>query len=86
MTLSSLIHGRDNNFSLVRIIAAFAVLLSHSYTLALGPGIDDTSAHEPLINLVGFTLGSVAVHLFFITSGFLVTASILARQNTFEFI
>jgi peptidoglycan/LPS O-acetylase OafA/YrhL len=62
-------------------LAAFAVLLSHSYALVLG-----TSAAEPLHDLLGMTPGTIAVDIFFITSGFLVTGSLLTRKNTFEFI
>jgi peptidoglycan/LPS O-acetylase OafA/YrhL len=86
MKLSSLAHGRNNNFNLIRIGAAFMVLISHSHILALGPALDDPSGNEPLIRLVGFTLGAIAVHIFFITSGFLVTGSLLSRQNTLDFL
>ncbi len=66
------LRGRDNNFNLIRFLAAFAVLYSHSYSIVLGPAAD-----EPFVHRIGHTLGSVAVDVFFITSGFLVTASLL---------
>jgi peptidoglycan/LPS O-acetylase OafA/YrhL len=81
MQLSNLAYGRDNNFNLIRIIAALAVLVSHSFTLALGPG-----NHEPVFQVLGMTLGTIAVDVFFITSGFLVTASLSVRQNAVDFI
>ena len=56
-----------NNLDLVRFIAASLVLVSHSYTLT-GRGAEPSLfAYE--------TLGGLAVAVFFIISGFLVTAS-----------
>ena len=81
MKLSNYSQGRDNNFNLIRIIAALAVLVTHSFALAIG-----TADAEPFRDSLGMTLGSVAVDVFFITSGFLVTASLLNRQSTIEFI
>lgn len=80
MKLAALAQGRDNNFNLIRILAALAVLVSHSYPTALGP-----DAPEPLEARLGMTLGLVAVDAFFVTSGFLVTASLDARQSALRF-
>lgn len=79
--LSSCAHGRDNNFNLLRLLAAFAVLFSHSFVVAIGKG-----AVEPLYTSLGVTWGYIAVDVFFVTSGFLVTSSLLARKNTVEFV
>jgi peptidoglycan/LPS O-acetylase OafA/YrhL len=79
--LSDAIDGRDNNFNLIRILAALAVLLSHSYALVRGPGTPDMFSET-----LGMTLGEIAVDVFFITSGFLVTSSLLNRQSTLEFL
>ena len=81
MKLSSYTQTRDNNFNLIRIVAAFAVLITHSFALAIGTG-----GAEPLRESLGMTLGAIAVDVFFITSGFLVTASLFARQSAIEFI
>lgn len=81
MKLSNFTQGRNNNFNLIRIVAAFAVLITHSFALAIGTG-----AAEPFRESLGMTLGSIAVDVFFITSGFLVTASLLTRQSAIEFI
>ena len=54
--LGDVAHGRDNNFNLIRALAATAVLVSHAYPIALGPG-----AVQPLQNGLGHTLGSLAV-------------------------
>lgn len=81
MKLSNYSQGRDNNFNLIRIAAALGVLVTHSFALAIGSG-----DAEPFRESLGMTLGSMAVDVFFITSGFLVTASLLSRQSTIEFI
>lgn len=81
MKLSNFTHGRENNFNLIRIVAAFAVLITHSFALAIGSG-----DAEPFRKSLGMTMGSIAVDIFFITSGFLVTASLLTRQSAIEFI
>ncbi len=79
MKLSILATGRDNNFNLIRFLAAFAVLYSHSYSIVLGM----ESNAEPFAGRIGYTLGGIAVDVFFITSGFLVTASLL-RLDSFK--
>src|SRR4051812_37390900 len=81
MKLSDVARGRDNNFNLIRVLAALAVLVTHSFTLALG-----TSDAEPFAHSLGMTPGGMAVDIFFVTSGFLVTASMLQRQNIIAFL
>ena len=68
MYLSNCTETRDNNFNLIRIIASIAVMITHSFALALGNG-----EAEPFRESLGMTMGSIAVDIFFITSGFLVT-------------
>lgn len=79
--LSDLANGRDNNFNLIRLIAACGVLVTHSYALVGLPPLS-----EPLRGLVGISFGTVAVDAFFVTSGFLVTGSLLARRNLLDFL
>ncbi|MHB8622289.1 MAG: acyltransferase family protein [Sulfuricaulis sp.] len=81
MKLSHFTQGRNNNFNLIRIVAAFAVMITHSFALAIGTG-----EAEPFRESLGMTIGSIAVDVFFIASGFLVTASLLTRQSAIEFI
>jgi peptidoglycan/LPS O-acetylase OafA/YrhL len=70
-TVSRLEAARDNNFDLIRHIAAIGVLISHAFPLALGRDHPD-----PLQGpLNGVTIGSLCVAAFFAISGFLVTAS-----------
>lgn len=78
--LSAYVGGRDNNFNLLRLIAAIMVLYSHSFALATG-----SSSAEPWL-LLGVTPGSVAVDIFFVTSGFLVTGSLIARKELCSFV
>lgn len=73
--------SRDNNFNLLRALAALAVLGSHSFTLALGP-----TAIEPLMTTLGMSLGTMAVGVFFTISGYLVTASLLSRGSVSDFL
>ena len=63
------------------MIAAFAVIVSHSFTLATG---DRTL--EPFKNFFGISLGAMAVDIFFITSGLLVSRSLLVRTDIKFFI
>ena len=81
MRLVDVASGRDNNFNLIRMVAAWAVLLSHSFVLATG-----SDAAEPLRDSLGKTWSAMAVDVFFITSGFLVTASLHARGSALEFV
>ena len=61
---------RDNNFDLLRLLAAWLVLFSHSYPIA-GQLIGD-----PFTRYVGIdTFGGVGVAIFFVLSGYLVTQS-----------
>lgn len=72
--------GRDNNFNLIRFISALAVILSHSYPLTIGEGV-----LEPFEKTIGLSLGEIAVHIFFVTSGFLVTGSLIRNNNIKDF-
>lgn len=81
MKLSGFTQGKNNNFNAIRIAAAFAVLITHSFALAVGSG-----DAEPFQATLGMTIGSIAVDVFFITSGFLVTNSLFSRQSAVEFV
>ncbi len=79
--LSTCTTGRDNNFNLMRFIAASLVLFSHSFALKAGTG-----EAGPLFGIIGMTAGGIAVDLFFITSGFLITYSYFSRNNLLAFV
>lgn len=68
--LADVCGGRDNNLNLIRMVAASAVLVSHAFPIAFGPG-----TAEPLEAILDRTLGSVAVFIFFAISGFLIARS-----------
>ncbi len=79
--LQTFVHGRDNSYHLLRLMAASAVLFSHSFPLASGDRRD-----EPLRTALGCTPGSIAVDLFFLISGLLVTISLLRRNSAADFV
>ena len=76
MHLGEQTRARDNNFNLIRAVAATAVLVSHAWPLSLGAGTP-----EPLLAIVGASLGTLAVYVFFAISGFLIAMS-FARSNS----
>lgn len=61
---------RENNLNLLRLVAALAVMVSHAWPIVHGPG-----TAEPLEAATGYTLGTMAVMVFFGLSGFLIAAS-----------
>lgn len=79
-TLANLSRGRDNNLTLLRFLAASLVIFSHAF------GITHHGDWEPLYQLCGLSLGSWAVDVFFVISGFLITKSWYRRQNVVEYL
>lgn len=67
MLLSSVADSRDNNFDVLRLVAASLVLVSHSFFLSGG--------EDPLYLASGMTFGTLGVALFFAMSGFLILKS-----------
>jgi len=68
--------GRDNNFNLIRFLAAMGVIISHAVLLSTGK-----AELEPLRAATGYSLGDHAVNVFFVLSGFLVAKSLLTRRD-----
>ena len=81
MRLSDYAVGRDNNFTLLRFAAAMSVLFAHSIA-ALGL----PSEREFFFNRLGFSLGEMGVDMLFVTSGFLVTASLIGRKDLISYL
>lgn len=70
---------KDNNFDFLRFLAALLVVTSHSFWLHGGP--------YPELALFGDTaIGTLAVYMFFIISGYLISASWLHSRSTLDFI
>jgi peptidoglycan/LPS O-acetylase OafA/YrhL len=79
--LSALAQGRDNNFQLIRLLSAAAVVLFHSYALT------NHWTDEPLWRRIPeMNFGALGVACFFVISGFLVTQSWRARGNVVQFV
>ena len=71
--------SKENNFHFLRFLAAALVIFSHSYPLS-------GSKFEPFAWLVQYnTFGGLAVNIFFLISGFLITKSWLDNPNIFQF-
>lgn len=82
VTLGQRLASRENNFDFLRLAAAFAVILSHSYPIR-----DGNVDCEPYHRLSGFcTLGEVAVAVFFIISGLLVARSFLSDPRPLAYL
>lgn len=64
--LGDKVGSRDNNFDVLRLLAAWAVLVSHSFALV--------GRSEPLA-VFGTSLGNVSVLIFFAVSGLLIRRS-----------
>lgn len=78
--LSSLDSSKLNNFDLIRFVAASLVIFSHSYAVT-------SSGGDPLSNRTGFiTFGALAVEIFFVASGFLVSRSLILRNDPLSFL
>lgn len=82
MVISDRSSGRDNNFNLLRMIAATGVLVSHAYPISLGRGYSDPIA--PFLK--GTTLGTVSVYVFFAISGFFIARSFAGRTSLSSFL
>lgn len=65
--------GRGNNWTAIRLAAAFGVMVAHAWPIALGDG--EGAPLPPLYAAAGYTLGELCVHVFFVASGFLIAQS-----------
>ena len=80
-SLAQAAQGHDNNLNLLRVLAALLVLVSHSVTVATGQG-----RLEPGRSLLGISLGDIAVDIFFVVSGFLVTGSLMRSNSLAKYV
>jgi peptidoglycan/LPS O-acetylase OafA/YrhL len=72
--------SRDNHFNLIRFTAALMVLLSHS-PIFLGAPIP----WRDFLHTYDLDIGGMSVNVFFVVSGFLVTASLFNRNSLAAF-
>src|SRR5271156_1804319 len=79
----SIFDNRKNNLEFVRLLLAVLVILSHSFPLATG-----TERTEPLLMATRgqTTAGTIAVDLFFVLSGFLITNSFLSSSSLWGYL
>lgn len=68
--LGGILEPKHNNFGLIRLGLALAVLVSHAFYLRTGD-----AQTEPLTSLTGHSLGEHAVQIFFFLSGLMVAQS-----------
>ena len=73
--------NRDNNFHLIRFVAASMVLFSHTFAIMTG-----NYDREPLRKYLGLNAAELAVDTFFIISGYLVTGSLFHRGKLSSFL
>lgn len=74
MTLDTVLHSRENRIDQIRLGAALAVFVGHSWHIAQGP-----QAVVPLENFLRIGFHELAVFIFFFLSGMLISES--ARRN-----
>lgn len=81
MNFDTCTNDSKNNLNLIRLMASVAVTLSHSYILT------KNLAKEPLFLLTGTqTFGYLAVFVFFVVSGFLISRSFDKNSNITQYL
>jgi peptidoglycan/LPS O-acetylase OafA/YrhL len=72
----------ENNFNLIRLVAAISVLFGHAYPI-MGATADPTRI---FFGAADHYIGDVAVDVFFITSGFLLAMSAAKGTSIWQFV
>ncbi len=74
-------HSRENNFNIIRLLAALMVIYVHSFA------IFKINIDEPIAKVLhsGVSLGEFAVFVFFIISGYLITASFVRSKSSWHY-
>lgn len=81
ITIEEGLQRRADNFLLIRIIAASMVIYGHA--AAIAPAVNNEDFFIWLG--VGHYSGHIAVNIFFMVSGFLVTGSLMRQRNVLNF-
>lgn len=82
VTLVDALNARQNNFDLIRFIAATMVIVAHAYPLTYG---HDKTELLHLLTQQQMTFGTLGVAVFFVISGFLIYQSYDHSPNVFVF-
>ncbi|MGH8529173.1 MAG: acyltransferase family protein [Nevskiales bacterium] len=86
-TLARTLATRNNNFNLLRLIAASLVIYAHSFPLLLGPSSGPGGgAADWFYDWTGIIAGGLAVQAFFVMSGIMVTQSFERSRTVWIFI
>lgn len=80
--LDEVCHSRENNLNLLKLMAAFAVIYSHSYTLCLGP---DAASYLSQFTDGRLSPGGMAVGAFFLFGGFFIAKSCESHPHALQF-
>lgn len=83
VTLKTFESTRSNNLNLLKFIAAIFVIISHAFPLSKGAEYNDILS-DLSRNSIAF--GSLAVAIFFMSSGFFVTKSLLKNKNSKKYL
>lgn len=78
--LGDILAPKRNNFSLIRLLAALSVLISHALLLRSG-----NTASEYLAGMTFYNLSQHAVNVFFVLSGIMVSASLARSSSLVDF-
>jgi peptidoglycan/LPS O-acetylase OafA/YrhL len=81
VSLTHTLKKANNNFDLIRLIAATGVLYSHSFDLFNSNGHNDPARSYLFYD----SSGSLSVYVFFFLSGMFITKSFLQNNDTLEF-
>lgn len=76
--LAHFMSGRDNNFNLLRMLAAIFIAFYHAHFMALGNLTDDNLYYL-------YDLSQIVLNFFFITSGFLIARSFMRRGDLLSY-
>lgn len=79
--LASILEPEKNSFTLVRLLAALAVVVSHAFEIAVMRG-----APQPLSGLTPYNLGQHAVNAFFVISGLTLAQSLSVKPDLMRFL
>lgn len=72
--------GRDNNYNLLRFLAAVLVMWSHCFPLL------NSERGDWLTEKFNLSFGELAVDVFFVTSGFLITRSFVNGESNSQYL